>query len=89
MALFPGAGGDGNNVPLLFFWSQVESGAISRIFTQVYLVIRIKLTLVTNNGPSGPISTWPRMPKRAKWIAGIFDAEVSMASSTREPVLRR
>ena len=25
MALFPGAGGDGNNVPLLFFRSQVES----------------------------------------------------------------
>jgi hypothetical protein len=65
MALFPGAGGDGNNVPLLFFLSQVESGAISRIFTQVYSVIRIKPTPVTNR-PSGPISTWPSMPKRAK-----------------------
>jgi hypothetical protein len=59
MALFPVAGSDENNVPLLFFRSQAESGAISRIFAQVYLLICLKPSPVTDQ-PSGPISQMDR-----------------------------
>jgi len=52
MTSFPVAGGDGNNVPLLFFWSQAVSGDISRIFAQAFSVIRIKPSPDCASGPS-------------------------------------
>jgi hypothetical protein len=69
MALFPMAGGDGNNVPLLFFRSQAESGDISRIFAQAYLLIWLKPPPVTDQ-PSGPISKLDRWYLRRRSLHG-------------------